>query len=287
MEAFAALLKSYGVLRIGGDRYAGEWPREQFRKHGITYEPSEMAKSDLYRELLPLLNSGRVELLDHGRLVAQLCDLERRTARGGRDSIDHSPGAHDDIANAVAGVLVSCASSGTGLWQREALAAVPMPSRADVIYGVLVTDKHGHAGIAHFARLRGSGICLLDVEQAPLSPPLLHGVVARLFELAAACPASRKALYATSGLSEALERLGYRAEIIDRIVKDELLAVSAASHVAEGRVRLCADVLSKNYPLSFMNGAALQDDGDPLRLAFLAGVALALDSGRRLGRAQA
>ena len=29
--------------------------------------------------------------------------LERRTARGGRDSIDHAPGGHDDLANAVAG----------------------------------------------------------------------------------------------------------------------------------------------------------------------------------------
>ncbi|MGI4942968.1 MAG: hypothetical protein ACRYHQ_20780, partial [Janthinobacterium lividum] len=30
-------------------------------------------------------------------------------ARGGRDSIDHAPGAHDDIANVVAGVLVMTA----------------------------------------------------------------------------------------------------------------------------------------------------------------------------------
>jgi hypothetical protein len=34
------------------------------------------------------------------RLVAQIVGLERRTARGGRDSIDHAPGAHDDVANA-------------------------------------------------------------------------------------------------------------------------------------------------------------------------------------------
>jgi hypothetical protein len=34
-------------------------------------------------------------------LAAQLCALERRTSRGGRDSIDHAPGAHDDLANAV------------------------------------------------------------------------------------------------------------------------------------------------------------------------------------------
>jgi hypothetical protein len=104
---FATLLKSYGVGRVKGDRYGGEWPREVFRKHGVEYSVADKAKSDLYRDLLPLLNSGRCELLDHPRLVAQLCSLERRTARGGRDSIDHPPGAHDDVANCVAGVAIT------------------------------------------------------------------------------------------------------------------------------------------------------------------------------------
>src|SRR5262245_64495887 len=31
--------------------------------------------------------------------------LERRTSRGGRDSIDHAPGGHDDLANAAAGAI--------------------------------------------------------------------------------------------------------------------------------------------------------------------------------------
>jgi hypothetical protein len=31
--------------------------------------------------------------------------LERRTSRSGKDSIDHAPGGHDDLANAVAGVI--------------------------------------------------------------------------------------------------------------------------------------------------------------------------------------
>lgn len=103
---FAALMKSYGITEVHGDRYAGEWPRERFRVHGIEYVPAEKPKSDIYRNLLPILNGHRAELLDVPRLAAQLCGLERRTARGGRDSIDHSPGAHDDVANAVAGALV-------------------------------------------------------------------------------------------------------------------------------------------------------------------------------------
>jgi hypothetical protein len=106
---FSALLKSYHVASITGDRYAGEWPREQFRKAGISYEAAQKAKSDLYRDLLPQLNSRQLDLLDHPRLIAQLCGLERRTARGGRDSIDHQPGGHDDLANALAGMAAVAA----------------------------------------------------------------------------------------------------------------------------------------------------------------------------------
>jgi hypothetical protein len=104
---FAATLKRYRVTKVSGDRYAGEWPREQFRKFGITYEVAAKPKSDLFRDLLPMLNSRKVELLDHPKLIAQLSGLERRTARSGRDSIDHAPGAHDDVANAAAGALLS------------------------------------------------------------------------------------------------------------------------------------------------------------------------------------
>jgi hypothetical protein len=40
-----ALLKSYHVSLIIGDRYAGEWPRERFRGYGIAYEPARKAKT--------------------------------------------------------------------------------------------------------------------------------------------------------------------------------------------------------------------------------------------------
>ena len=103
---FAALLKTYGIANVTGDRYAGEWPREQFRKLGIAYNLSEKPKSDLYRDTLPLLNSGKLELLDLKTLTTQLVGLERRTARGGRDSIDHGPGGRDDVVNAAMGALL-------------------------------------------------------------------------------------------------------------------------------------------------------------------------------------
>ncbi|MGX7346881.1 terminase large subunit domain-containing protein [Acetobacter pasteurianus] len=102
---FCNTLKSYGINSVTGDRYGGEWPREQFRKNGIEYKLSEKVRSDLYRDLLPVLNSGKVELLDIPVLSRQLSGLERRTSRGGKDSIDHAPGGHDDVANAVAGAI--------------------------------------------------------------------------------------------------------------------------------------------------------------------------------------
>jgi hypothetical protein len=80
---------------------------EQFKKRGVNYEPAEKTKSDIYASLLPLINSTAIDLLDNERLTAQLVQLERRTSRGGRDSIDHAPGAHDDLANAAAGALVT------------------------------------------------------------------------------------------------------------------------------------------------------------------------------------
>ncbi len=111
VDEFVELLKKYRLARVQGDKYAGEWPREQFGKRGIHYLPAERTKSQLYLDLVPLINSQAADLLDHPVLQNQLVGLERRVVRGGRESIDHAPGAHDDIANAVAGALVSAPAS--------------------------------------------------------------------------------------------------------------------------------------------------------------------------------
>lgn len=112
VKDFAGLLRAYGISTVRGDRYGGEWPRERFRKHGIVYETADAAKSDIYRDLLPILTSGAVDLLDNPRLVLQLANLERRKGRAGRDTIDHPAGSHDDLANAAAGALVGADGGG-------------------------------------------------------------------------------------------------------------------------------------------------------------------------------
>ena len=101
---FAALLLTYRISTVTGDAWGGAFVREPFAP--IRYRLAEQTKSNIYRDVLALLNSRRVQLLDHPGLVAQLCGLERRTARGGRDSIDHAPGQHDDVSNAAMGSIL-------------------------------------------------------------------------------------------------------------------------------------------------------------------------------------
>jgi hypothetical protein len=120
---YADLCKQYRVRRVRGDRYAGEFPREAFKKYGgINYELATKTKSYLFRDLLPLLNSGRVVRPKSERLVSQLCGLERRVSRAGKDSIAHGLGGHDDLANAVAGVC-DMVVSGFGSYNLDALAS--------------------------------------------------------------------------------------------------------------------------------------------------------------------
>ena len=102
-EKVARVLKGYGLYRVTGDHYGGKWPVAAFRRHQISFFWSKKVKSEIYRDFLPILNSGQAELLDNPTLKAQFLALDRNVARGGRETIDHVPGGHDDVANAVAG----------------------------------------------------------------------------------------------------------------------------------------------------------------------------------------
>jgi hypothetical protein len=119
---YARLLRAYHVSQVTGDKYGGEFPVELYAKAGIEYLASERTKSDVYREFLPIANARRCELLDEPRLRAQLVGLERRVARGGKDSIDHGPAGHDDVANAAAGAVVLAVGGGAS-WERWIQAA--------------------------------------------------------------------------------------------------------------------------------------------------------------------
>lgn len=106
VKEFSEILKRYGIYKVTGDRYAGEWVVQAFRDEEIDFENSQLNKSEIYLEFEPLLAGRAVELLNNKGLFNQLRSLERRTRSGGKDSVDHPPGFHDDLANAAAGACV-------------------------------------------------------------------------------------------------------------------------------------------------------------------------------------
>jgi hypothetical protein len=102
---YAALLAEYRVGSVTGDNYAAQWTAGAWSDCGISYVRSDIPKSQIYLETLPLFTRGVVKLPDHARLLKELRLLERQTHRGGKDSVDHPRGHHDDYANAVCGVF--------------------------------------------------------------------------------------------------------------------------------------------------------------------------------------
>jgi hypothetical protein len=282
-----ALLKRFGITRVVGDRYAGEWPKARFAEHGISFEQSAKPKSDIYHDLLPLLNAKRVELLEHPRLSAHLVGMERRTARSGKDSIDHSPGGHDDLANVVAGVLV-----GLDLDRRPALvrqsdllagaAASPLPSICKYLVCVLAVDKAGTTVVVYAAvTLFGPKLLLLDYDTGPMRAGLFGCVDQRVKDLATQCLARASIVFVPSDLARHAAAAGLVAEEIPQEMKAEELLLSAANHVSAGSVKLCEPAQLKAATSTF--GGALdfragEGTDDPLRAATILTIALALDA---------
>jgi hypothetical protein len=104
IDEVCALAKSYRISRIVGDKFTGGVIPQLFRQRGFTYDTTTIVKSDLFHDLLPLLNSKRIVIPRTDRLIAQIVGLERRVGSSGHGTITHAPGGHDDLANAVAGV---------------------------------------------------------------------------------------------------------------------------------------------------------------------------------------
>ena len=282
----ATLLRRYGMTMITGDKYAGEWPRARFAEHGIEFEQSARPKSDLYHDLLPLLNARRIELLDHPRLSAQLAGLERRTARSGKDSIDHAPGGHDDLANAVAGALV-----GIDLDRRQPLVALadvfaadgrapPLPRHCDIVFVVICVQGADVASLyAGHDRFKPP-LYVLDVMAAPLWRNFVGDTTEKLLALKKACTAPGVGIFAPPELVP----LFATHAAITRAPPDwfdaDLSLAFAAGMVGQGKVKFCAPVADRMRTQAI--GAALAfRAGDPveqaLRAAFIEAVCLKFD----------
>jgi hypothetical protein len=112
ISEISELCHHYNITDVLSDRFAGGFVAELFTKHGVSHDYVKENKSQLYTNLLGVINARKIELLDHKRLIQELIGLERRTGFAGADRIDHSPGLHDDCANAVAGLAQTARENG-------------------------------------------------------------------------------------------------------------------------------------------------------------------------------
>lgn len=96
------IIKQYGIYEVTGDRYGGEWPRENFKSHKIIYKVSDLDKNEIFLRFQAYVKSKEVELLESERAKVQAQSIQRKTASGGRETFIHGL-AGDDLINAIAG----------------------------------------------------------------------------------------------------------------------------------------------------------------------------------------
>jgi hypothetical protein len=284
----AALLRRYGVSVITGDKFASLWPVARFREHGIEFVQSARPKSDLYLDLLPLLTTGRVELLDNLRLRSQLAGLERRTARSGRDTVDHPRGCHDDSANSVAGVLV-----GLDLDRRPALVRIEdvagaagdeaaEPRWLHYVYAMIVDAGPDIAAVFCGSiwndPQRGSRekLYVLDADVVYFRPGLWDELVRRLCEAAAKWHARGvTVIFTPEHLAAQVRGRGVQVTPLPPDFKPELMLTFAAECIGQGLVRFCAPVVAKMQTQTIAAALALKA-GDPVETALRAALIAAI-----------
>jgi hypothetical protein len=168
VDEFATLLARYSVRNTNGDRYAAAWVSTAFEKRGVNYRHCELPRSSLYLNLLPHLNSRTIRLLDNPRVVTQISSLERRTARGARDSIDHPRDQHDDLANCVAGLAYVSA-------QRPVAPGIFLGSYEDPFSGWRAAQERQEGRFRSLREEAESGLwsapCTLTAEQLASTEP--------------------------------------------------------------------------------------------------------------------
>jgi hypothetical protein len=147
VHSLCEVLRAYRIREVHGDRFGGNWVSGSFQEQGIRYVDAEFDKSEIYTQFLAIANMKKVCLIDSERARLQFQGLERRTHSGGRDMIEHAEGAHDDLCNAIAGVVVE-AYHRRALSPEEQDALLPRPLKnptreklVDGIRGVSQLEK--------------------------------------------------------------------------------------------------------------------------------------------------
>jgi len=271
---FCDALKAYGLYEVTGDRFAKGFTAETFRSNGVEYREANSTSSDYYIGFQPILNSGRVQLLDSKRLSTQLCSLERKQSRiGAKDNIGHPFGGHDDCAVVVA-ALMSRIVGGSGA---PALIKYKdfLNSNGEAYSGSLAhyasfmsmaVDQTGKAAVLHWAGhpYLNPKLILTDFEVGYFSAKNLAPYTRWLSMCFAACTGTKVA-----GLV-----LGVYEPSDNDIIRDIGFAPIAADLVEHGYVKLGAQAhaKSRNAPLGAALDFRIDRLADPLAMAALAGI---------------
>jgi hypothetical protein len=101
---FSALLREHRCTEVTGDNYSAAWIEGEFKANGIRYIRCDLPKGRLYVEGLPAFTRRIVSYPEMPRLLRQLRLLERHVGIG-KDRVDHPRNDHDDLANALFGLL--------------------------------------------------------------------------------------------------------------------------------------------------------------------------------------
>jgi hypothetical protein len=221
-----------------------------------------------------------------------LCALERRTARGGRDSIDHPKGGHDDLINAAAGVLVDLDLDRRMPLVRlsDVLGAdgLPPPLPAAVTYLLVAIAVVGaDAAVVYCGCAPGdAALSIVDVEATRLHGGFLPAVVARIAEIRAVVRVLRGVLiFAPPELLRHLSGLTAFIEPLPADFDADASFIFASQAVSGGRVRFCEPVAAKMRratiaaALTFKAG---DDTATALRSALIGSICLKFDE--QLGR---
>ena len=114
----ADILRDYSITRVTGDKYAGDWPKDAFATHGISYVKADLNRSEMYLEFIPLVRSRVIDLPDRlpvegagdlaHKMRMQFTALDRTTTALSKERVDHPRGKHDDVCQVVAGAMVYC-----------------------------------------------------------------------------------------------------------------------------------------------------------------------------------
>jgi hypothetical protein len=127
VKGHADALKSWGITEVMGDDYGGGILPSMFAKHGIAYQSCPLTASQLYLHALPAWTSSMVVMCDVSRAVDQLVNLRRKVGQAGQESVVHLGNSHDDLANAVSGLIYRLTPLEPVAWDYGGIGVVSQP----------------------------------------------------------------------------------------------------------------------------------------------------------------